>query len=206
MTAPKSYSGINLVPKDEFENSLVGKILRWSLSTGRMIVILTEFVVILAFLSRFKLDRDLNDINEVITQKQAIVGSFSDIEMQMRDIQTRMKILKTIQTTSVNSQKSFTTLINLTPRDVFYDTIEFNRDSWRFTGLAGSETSFASLLDQLENLKIFAKIQVGDVQYNLRRGGTTFNISAYYPVKATSITPSAGVPTSTTPAAGAEKL
>ncbi len=189
MPASKKYSHINLVPQDDFESSTVGKILRWSLTTGRMIVIMTEFVVILAFLSRFKLDRDLNDITEVTTQKQAIVDSFDQVETLMRDIQGRLKIVKTIQEGTINSSKTFTTLINLTPKDVFFDSVELGTDAWRLQGIAGSENSFAQLLKQLQDLKIFAKLQVSDIQYNLKRGGTTFVISAYFPVKNKSVNP-----------------
>lgn len=182
MTARKTYSNINLAPKDEFESSLTGKILRWALTTGRMIVVLTEFVVILAFVSRFKLDRDLNDINDMVTQKQAIVVSFEDTENQMRDLQSRLAIIKDMLTFNVNSDQSFSTLVNMTPRDIFYSAIEFSRDGWHLEGIAGSETSLATLLNQLQGLKVFNKVQLGTLEYNLRTGGVTFNISAFYPV------------------------
>jgi len=53
---------VNLLPKDNFEFSLVGKFLRWALTAGRVMVVLTEFVVILAFGSRFWLDKEMNDL------------------------------------------------------------------------------------------------------------------------------------------------
>ena len=53
---------INLLPKTEFELSFWGRFIKWALSTGRYIIILTELVVIIAFMSRFKLDRDASDV------------------------------------------------------------------------------------------------------------------------------------------------
>jgi hypothetical protein len=60
---------INLLPKEEFEKKPLGKFLVWALSIGRYIVIFTELIVILAFLSRFKLDRDLADLNQSVREK-----------------------------------------------------------------------------------------------------------------------------------------
>jgi hypothetical protein len=64
---------INLLPREEFEKKPIGKFLTWALSIGRYIIIFTELIVILAFLSRFKLDRDLSDLNQSIREKQAVI-------------------------------------------------------------------------------------------------------------------------------------
>ena len=84
---------INLLPKDSFEGSNLGKTLKWLLIGGRTIVVLTEFGVILAFVSRFWYDKQLNDLNDQITQKQAVVRSFTEVENKMRDVLAREEIV-----------------------------------------------------------------------------------------------------------------
>src|SRR3989344_7346869 len=84
---------INLLPKDSFDFSTLGKFLRWSLTTGRVLVVLTEFVVILAFGSRFYFDKRLNDLVEEIVQKQAVVDSYAEIEKTTRDILTKQEVV-----------------------------------------------------------------------------------------------------------------
>ena len=61
MAAPKKHE-IELLPKEEWEKTSFGKFIKWTLNVGRYIVIATELIVILAFVSRFKLDRDLTDL------------------------------------------------------------------------------------------------------------------------------------------------
>ena len=70
-------SRVNLLPPSEFEQSFWGRFLKWAVTTGRHIIIITELVVILAFLSRFKLDEDLRNLNEQIN------GQISFLESQV---------------------------------------------------------------------------------------------------------------------------
>jgi hypothetical protein len=88
MAAQKN--AINLLPKSDFDVSLWGRILKWSLTTGRYIIILTELVVIVAFLSRFKLDKDLSDLNEQLTSKKSILDATYNTELTFRGTQTRL--------------------------------------------------------------------------------------------------------------------
>lgn len=177
----KKFSSINLIPQDEFDKSLVGKSLKWALTTGKSIVILTEFVVILAFLSRFKLDRDLNDLNEVILQKQNIVESYSQVEERMLDVQARMTLAGEISSTTVNVSQSMDELALLVPIGTKLDTVELNQTDWVLRGVAGSETGFATLMSRLENSGKFEIINAGDVHFDLRRGGLVFSIDARFP-------------------------
>ncbi|PIW06761.1 hypothetical protein COW38_04310, partial [Candidatus Collierbacteria bacterium CG17_big_fil_post_rev_8_21_14_2_50_45_7] len=52
---------INLLPHDKFESSTLGIILSWSLRFGKWSVILTQLIVMGAFIYRFTLDRGLTD-------------------------------------------------------------------------------------------------------------------------------------------------
>ena len=85
---------VNLLPQDAFSKSSVGRVLNWSLSTGRYIVVFTEMIVILTFLSRFTLDRQLTDLNESILRKQAIVDSFGELESNIREIQAKTEFIR----------------------------------------------------------------------------------------------------------------
>lgn len=72
---PARVTKVNLLPPSEFEESFWGRFLKWAVTTGRYIIILTELVVILAFLSRFKLDEDLRNLNEQINGQVAFLSS-----------------------------------------------------------------------------------------------------------------------------------
>lgn len=83
---------VNLLPKSEFDLSFWGRFLKWALTTGRYIIILTELIVIMAFLSRFKLDRDLADLNESIAGKVAVLEAMAATEANFRSVQTRLQV------------------------------------------------------------------------------------------------------------------
>ncbi|PIR98786.1 hypothetical protein COT87_02910 [Candidatus Collierbacteria bacterium CG10_big_fil_rev_8_21_14_0_10_44_9] len=71
---------INLLPRDAFENSALGIILEWSLVFGKWSVILTQLIVMGAFLYRFTLDRSLTYLRKSIDRNVAVIKSFEQIE------------------------------------------------------------------------------------------------------------------------------
>src|SRR3989344_3939157 len=86
-----------LKPQSNPEKTSV-KILRWLLSTGRYIFIFVEAVVLIAFITRFKLDEDLASKNEAIKQQVPYIQSLKSTENLIR--QTQLKIA------SINSIKN----------------------------------------------------------------------------------------------------
>jgi len=73
--------------------SFWGRFLKWSLTAGRYIIILTELVVIMAFMSRFKLDHDLSDLNDAILGKQALLEASTNTEKVLRLTQARLSLI-----------------------------------------------------------------------------------------------------------------
>ena len=88
----KKSQPINLLPKEEFAASTFGRIIKWLLSTFRVIVIVVEVVVMSAFLSRFWLDARSTDLNDQIKQRQSIIASFSSFEQSFRATQAKLAV------------------------------------------------------------------------------------------------------------------
>jgi len=84
---PKNKS-INLLPQEEFEASTIGRVLKWATGTFRIIVIITEMVVMAAFLSRFWLDAQNSDLTDSIKIRSAQISAQGDLEKRFREIQT----------------------------------------------------------------------------------------------------------------------
>ncbi len=178
MAAQATFAKINLVPQDEFEKSLVGKVLRWTLTAGKSIVVITEFVVILAFLSRFKLDRDLNDLNEVIEQKTLVVESYADTETQMRLLQTKAGVVGMMNREGVGVGKRWLELVELTPIDTRYKNIELGKNQVVLKGIAGSEAGFSQLLRSLSELNDIQSLESDEIEFDPEEGGVVFTITA----------------------------
>ena len=87
---------INLLPQEEFDTSLLGRTLKWAMGSFRIIVILTEMVVMAAFLSRFWLDAQNSDLNDSIKTATAQIQAQSSFEKEFRGIQQKLTIFKQI--------------------------------------------------------------------------------------------------------------
>src|SRR3989344_7706937 len=157
---PASNKHINLLPPDPFEESFLGKFLKWVLSVGRYIVIGTELVVIGSFLARFSLDRQVTDLNESIAQNQAIIASYGDLEQQLRQLQAQLKVVEELEGQTLNAGNFFSLVTQFTPVDVVYDNVEIKSDTIDLAGNAYSEAGFRTLLTRLRVLPQIKRISV----------------------------------------------
>lgn len=179
MPADKKGITINLIPQDSFEGKLFGKFLKWALTYGRYIVVCTELVVILAFLSRFKLDRDLTDIHEEISQKQAIVEATYDLEDGFRNLQNRLAKINTLMAAGTSPNEILEILGQNLPADVYLVDISVVQDKLNLTAVAQSELSFGVFINNLSQSKKFTNINLGVVSRGgEREPGIKFNLSA----------------------------
>jgi Tfp pilus assembly protein PilN len=169
---------INLLPKDPFYETALGKILKWALSIGRYIVIFTELVVIMSFASRFTLDRQLTDLNTAILQKQTIIESYGDLEQSVRTAQKKIDQYQQIQQTS-NIADIFPKLSRVTPPDVRLDELGVTQDGIRFRGNTMSQQSLNLLISNLQLSPDFFNVTVDSIETGDRKDpGYHFSIRA----------------------------
>ena len=121
MTEPKRR--VSLLPGEEFRRSGLGKIIYWTTSTGRYVVVLVEFVVILAFLSRFWLDRKNADLSEEIRQEKAIIESVGEFEEDFAALQKQLEQIKQMLETEGAGKEALETVVNLSSGDVVFESI-----------------------------------------------------------------------------------
>lgn len=175
---PASKLGkINLLPKDSFEFSVLGKTLKWALTSGRVLVVLTEFVVILAFGSRFYFDKKLNDLIEVIDQKQAVVESYAVIEAKMRDILSRQAIVSKYLKENLGVNNVINQLKRITPADINFSEVLVDNKGFSLIGTSGSEGGLANLLAGLNSVPNVSGVNVGSINFDQRQGAIEFKIT-----------------------------
>ncbi|MBI4999482.1 PilN domain-containing protein [Candidatus Gottesmanbacteria bacterium] len=158
---------INLLPGKEAKK--LGKFLTWVLTYGRYIIIGTEIIVLLAFLSRFKLDRDLTDLHEGIAQKQTVILPAQDLEQQVRSLQNRLLIIKKISNQREFPPKLLSTFEGLTPVDVTLTGFSLESSKLFLTAVAFSNEGFSVFLNNLSASDYFTDISLDDV--NKAKGG-----------------------------------
>lgn len=171
MAAHKNKSKINLLPQNEFEASTVGRILKWGLSTFRIIVILTEFLVMAAFMSRFWLDVRNVDLNDTIKQKSAVLATTADFEKDFRDAQKRVKIFTdlTSDKTKVTSLISFVS--SYLPQEVRLSAITYSPSDLQVKGTSITEIGIAQYMTNLQKSGKVEKVTLQGLDLGKNEGG-----------------------------------
>lgn len=153
---------VNLLPQKEFERSHIGRILKWTLSSFRIIVIVMEMLVMMAFLSRFWLDARNSDLNEVLTQKKAVITSFAKVEENFRNTQKRVDIFSKM-TSHASTSDPIRTVASFLPPDVQITSLSENENTLQIIGTSASEYGIIQFIANLDSIKTFKEVTLTQV-------------------------------------------
>lgn len=168
---------VSFLPKEELEQKALGRVLIWVLSTGRWIVVLTEFIVICAFLSRFYLDREIADLHDDIFQKQAIVEAMSNFEEEFKSLQTRIETIDELVGQAMPNE-ILETIIPVIPNDVFLNSFDFQEDKIEISAVALSYQGLANFWYDFGKLENFANVKITKIGKEEQKTEITFTIVA----------------------------
>lgn len=159
---------ISLLPEKKLIRGMGDKLLNWILSVGRYIVVFTELIVILAFLSRFWLDRMNTDLSEKIRQQKAILTSTQIFEREFRSFQKRLDAIDKSFERKYQPFDPVLIIAQSMPPDVLLSTYQFSEDKSGVTAKAKvqifSEAGLADFINQLLNQEEVASVQIGTVE------------------------------------------
>lgn len=155
---------INLLPRDSFEASSVGVILSWLLVFGKWSVIITQLIVMGAFLWRFGLDRQLTDLKKAIAKDVAIIKSYDQIERDFILTQKRLEIAREVIIDQNLILGNLDTIAKATPIDVWYEKLTISDKATTFTAYSRSLVGFSTLLSTLQNDPKYSSVAIGKIQ------------------------------------------
>ncbi len=165
---PKTKS-INLLPQDEFDASVIGRVLHWAMGTFRIIVIVTEMIVMGAFISRFWLDAQNSAVSNNIKVKAAQISAQATQEKQFREIQSKVNVYKAIATGTQPSQIIDNVTSNLPP-DVTLTGVSISANSVQIKGSSPSDQEIAQFIANLKAETLFKTVDLNQV--SLSQSGT----------------------------------
>lgn len=171
---------INLLPQEEFDASILGRMLRWAMGSFRIIVILTEMVVMAAFLSRFWLDARNSSLDDSIKVASAQILAQSSFEKEFRGIQQKLSIYKQIAADATQSGK-LDLVASKIPQDLIVSSISIQGNLTQIKGTAGSEMGVAQFISNLKSDPSVKKVDLdslGSLEQN--QSLLTFLISVLY--------------------------
>lgn len=169
---------INLVPKDPFFETSLGRILQWALSAGRYIVMFTELVVVLSFATRFYLDRQVTDLNKAISRQEAVVSSYGDFEQDFLAAQEKINQYQQITQRS-NLVEIFPVLRQVIPNGVEFQELAIYPDKISITGTVLSQQALNLLINNLQISPNFINVVVNTIEsQGTLNAGFSFQLSA----------------------------
>ena len=119
---------VSLLPNSENPNSFSSRLIKWSTTTGRVVIIFTELIVVCAFISRFWLDRKNSDLSEILRQKTAILQSTKTFEAEFKQLQQKLSSIKVFYANQPKYDQQITSLIKSTPEEIYYKDISLSQD------------------------------------------------------------------------------
>jgi Tfp pilus assembly protein PilN len=161
---PASNISINLLGESDLEHTPVGRIVSWAVTYGRYIMIGTEIVVLLAFISRFSLDRKLTDLKEEVTQKQEIIEANAAFENDVRVLQNKLASIKTVSAMPFNPLDTLTLFQALLPSGVYLQSFDISKNVITVNATAGSTYAFSQFISNLQATKSLKALDIGDIK------------------------------------------
>lgn len=174
----KKIIEINLLPQKEFEASTFGRVLKWLVSTFRYIVITTEMVVMVAFLSRFYLDAKSADLIDSINQKQAIISSYQAFETQFRSTQNKLKSFVNFTGNSAIVTPVIEDISSKIPANITITEMSINGQKLEITAFAQDQSSTGVFINNLNSSVFLTDVGLASVVQKQNIQGIFFTITA----------------------------
>lgn len=151
---PENSPSINLIKNKPIP--LFDKFMNWALTVGRLIVILTEIVAVLAFVYRFSLDAKLEDLHDAIEQKQTLISVLKQDENKYRNLQDRIALASTTSEKVTKTHQTVLDIIGFVPLGIKINDLTLNKDR---INMSMNTTSISSLKDFISPLKDYPDIK-----------------------------------------------
>ena len=173
-----STEEINLIPPQNFEDQPTSrKLFLWMTGAGRVIVIVTELIAILVWLSRFRLDYEITTLQENIEEKAALVATSSRFERNFRKYQDKILAIQTVQGEKVRYSNGFETLATLVPDEVRITSLTFSAREIQVQAQATSAIAFAEMLAALLGSEDIEAVALSSTRFSGDDGSYLFAIS-----------------------------
>lgn len=169
---------INLIPRKGLETTTSGRILLWILTSFRMIVIITEIVVMAAFLSRFWLDAKNTDLGEEINQKKQVLVASAKFENEFRQTQKRLEIFSELTKNEKMMTESLKAAVSSLPADTLLENYSVSENRIMLDGISPNEKSIQQLIVNLEEKENFEEASLVSIKSDAQDPNLLeFNIS-----------------------------
>lgn len=132
-------SAINLLQEQQKEPSLWEKIYLFVTNTTRVVVIITEVLVLGAFGWRFYLDRRVNDLNEEIDTFQEVLDRVEEDELEYRILQEKFVAYNEIWENASLTHSFIPQIQSLIPDSIENESLSYSNGDLSISGSGSVE-------------------------------------------------------------------
>jgi len=119
------------------------------------LLIAIEIIVIAVFLFRFKMDSEISDLSQQIFQNSQAIKSNQDLETKIRVASSQINFLEKTEKDKFLPQDVLNDLEQATPQTALFSDLTLSANKINFTGQVPDNTSFATLITNLQNFEWF---------------------------------------------------
>jgi len=179
LTAPTKTNtvSVNLLEHENTDDSVINRLINWAVTYGRYIMIATEIVVLVAFVSRFSLDRKLTDLREEIAQKEIILTANQQFEHDFRIIQKKLEANRALIKKQSLSSDVLLLLQSLIPENITLTDFSVTETKLTFGASSLSTSAFSKLLSVMTSRSEFTNVEMTEVKKTPTKG-IEFRINA----------------------------
>jgi Tfp pilus assembly protein PilN len=176
---------VNLIPQEGLSSTTSGKILLWTLSTFRILLVVTELFVIAAFISRFWLDARNTDLSEEMREAKAVISSLSSFENDFKDVQNRLAIFNSFKENKGEIYSSVKTFVSYKPQGIYFETIHADLQKITISAVSSNEMEIQQYVINLKSSDKFENVILGNIA--LKKDSTIFGFSINANIKKESL-------------------
>lgn len=153
---------INLLKNKDAD--FFGKFIKWTLTIGRLVVIITEVIALSAFVYRFSLDKRLIDLHNEIKQKQTIIVAQKTNEEKYRDLHDRIFLAANFSNLSQERNKILKDVLNLTPQGITLNNLALDKNSININASVQILSSLSLFVNSLKNYPSIDAINIYNIE------------------------------------------
>lgn len=174
----KRFPSINLI--NNAQNGFFAEFVNWTLTVGRILVIITEAIALSAFLYRFSLDKKLIDLRSVIKQKQAIIASQKDNEAKYRNLQDRLYLASNFSALTMERITTLKYMLSLTPQSMKLTNISLTKENFNITTNVQNMSSIRFYVNSLKKYPKIDTLSLENIEKKPLSNLTVANISGTF--------------------------
>lgn len=141
---------INLVPQERFKEEPVSKFLSWAESAGKVIVVLTEALVLMVFFARFRIDAQILDLKQEMTAKAQLLQSLSGFEQEFKDLQASLQNFEALSAKLYSPDPVLSLIEKNIPQDVSLQSLQISPQKVVLLGISSSYNSVSIFWQNLK--------------------------------------------------------